>query len=105
MTVLDFQTSKPPNPPPASSVDPLDPEYVLETAIEDERTRLLKADSLLGCLQIALDPDAPEVADAYLPYVVEMARELIAESLRRLDFVHLQQLVHEAIHRADNYER
>lgn len=76
-----------------------DPMRKLESAIEDERTRLLKADSLLGCVQIALDSETSEVdvPVVYFPYVVGMARDLIAESLRRLDFVRLQPLVHQLI--------
>lgn len=76
---------------------PEDPIRQLETVIEDERTRLLKADSILGCVQIALDTEASDadVPVVYFPYVVETARELIAESLRRLDIVRLQPLMHQ----------
>ena len=76
----------------------------LETVIEDERTRLLKADSILGCAQIALDTEGSvvEVPVVYFPYVVGTARELIAESLRRLDFVRLQPLVHQVAREGGN---
>ena len=104
MTILDFRTSNPPgsNPDPLSgspSAVPLDPVDQLEIVIEDERTRLLKADALLGCRQVGLDPEALEVQpDVYFPYVVEMARELVAESIRRLDFFRLRKLVHQSIY-------
>src|SRR5438105_3498823 len=48
----------------------------LEAAIEEERERLMRADSVLGCLQIALDPEAVRVTpEPYFPEVVELVRE------------------------------
>ena len=84
-------------PPDGEQGLPQDPIQQLETVIEDERTRLLKADSILGCVQIALDTEASDVdvPVVYFPYVVGTARELIAESLRRLDFLSLHPLVHQ----------
>src|SRR5277367_1054993 len=50
----------------------------LEAAIEEERTRLMLADSVLGCLQIALDPEAIKVIpEPYFPEIVELARQFI----------------------------
>jgi hypothetical protein len=41
---------------------------VIEEALEEERTRLMLANSMLGCVQIALDPEAISVAPAvYFP--------------------------------------
>lgn len=91
MINLDFLT------PPAGESD-LPPLRQLETLIEDERTRLLKADAILGCVQIALDAEDSDLVDVpvvYFPYVVETARQLIAESARRLDFVQLQPLLYQ----------
>ena len=50
---------------------------VIEEALEEERTRLMLANSMLGCVQIALDPEAISVAPAvYFPEVLELARQL-----------------------------
>jgi hypothetical protein len=54
----------------------------LEAAIEEERTRLMLADSVLGCLQIALDPEAIRVTpEPYFPEVLVLARQFINESV------------------------
>jgi hypothetical protein len=53
------------NSPAALQVSPL------EAAIEEERSRLMLADSVLGCLQIALDPVAIRVTPfPYFPVVI-----------------------------------
>jgi len=60
----------------------------LETAIEDERSRLSRAQAVLGCLRMALlysdedgkDCDVGDFADA-----AEVARGLISEAVERLD--------------------
>lgn len=55
-------------------------------AIEAERDRLLAADSVLACLQIALDPEAVTVRPGpYFPDVVRITRKLIGKSIHRLD--------------------
>lgn len=55
-------------------------------AIEAERARLMAADSVLACLQIALDPEAVTVRPTpYFPDVVRIARKLIGKSINRLD--------------------
>jgi hypothetical protein len=47
---------------------------VIEEALEEERTRLMLANSMLGCVQIALDPEAITVAPAvYFPEVLEVS--------------------------------
>jgi hypothetical protein len=49
----------------------------LEDAVEEERTRLMLANSTLGCIQIALDPEAITVSPTvYFPEVLEAARQL-----------------------------
>jgi hypothetical protein len=42
---------------------------VIEGALEEERTRLMLANSMLGCVQIALDPEGRTSArcSAYVP--------------------------------------
>jgi hypothetical protein len=82
------------NPP-----DPPDLINLLETVIEEERARLMAAEATLGCLQSALDPEAIKVQpDVYFPHVVGLARELVSESIRRLDYFRLRKLVHESIY-------
>jgi hypothetical protein len=67
----------------------------LEAAIEAARERLMRADSVLGCLQIALDPEAVRVTpEPYFPEVVELAREYINTSIRHLEYQEVRRLVH-----------
>ncbi len=62
------------------------PFRVLEETIEEERTRLMLAESVLGCLQIALDPEAIKITpEPYFPEVLDLARQFINKSLRQLD--------------------
>ena len=43
----------------------------LEEALEEERTQLMLANSMLGCLQVALDPEAITVTPpVYFPEVL-----------------------------------
>jgi hypothetical protein len=64
-----------------------DPLAVIEEALENERARLMLANSMLGCVQIALDPEAISVAPpVYFPEVLELARQLINTSVRQLEY-------------------
>ncbi|PZN30636.1 MAG: hypothetical protein DIU71_11770 [Proteobacteria bacterium] len=66
------------------------PETVGEV-VEEERLRLMKAHSLLACTVAAMEADEAMRADGpYYPALIEMAGELIDESIRRLDSVHLR---------------
>jgi hypothetical protein len=66
---------------------------VIEGALEEERTRLMLANSVLGCVQIALDPEAISVAQAvYFPEVLESVRQLINTSVRRLEYEEIRRL-------------
>jgi hypothetical protein len=68
---------------------------VIEEALEEERTRLMLANSMLGCVQIALDPEAISVAPAvYFPEVLELARQLTNTSVRRLEYAEIRRLLH-----------
>ena len=70
----------------------------LEAAIEEERSRLMLADSVLGCLQIALDPEAIRVTPVpYFPEVLELAREFINKSVRRLEYEEIRRLLQSSI--------
>jgi len=75
--------------PPESLLNPL------HEAIEDERARLGKADSVLGCLSMAL-MDAEQGNDKDLPYfadVADVARKLVRKSINQLDSVRIGPLI------------
>jgi hypothetical protein len=66
----------------------------LEAAIEETRERLMLADSVLGCLQIALDPEAVRVKpEPYFPEVVELVRKFINSSIRHLEYEEVRRLM------------
>lgn len=57
--------------------------------------RLMLANSMLGCMQIALDPEAISVTSpVYFPEVLELARQLINTSVRRLEHEEIRRLLH-----------
>ncbi len=67
----------------------------IEEALEEERARLMLANSMLGCVQIALDPEAIRIVSAvYFPEVLELARQLIDTSVRRLEYEEIRRLLH-----------
>ena len=71
---------------------------VIEEALEEERTRLMLANSVLGCVQIALDPEAISIAPAvYFPEVLDLARQLINTSVRRLEYDEIRRLSHRSM--------
>jgi hypothetical protein len=58
----------------------------LEGIVEDERSRLMKAHSILSCAVIAMEDEQVCTGEGpYWPSVIESASELIDESMRRLD--------------------
>jgi hypothetical protein len=65
----------------------------VERAIEAERDNLSKAESLLGCLAIAMEHGAweheDEVVPPYYPDVARMARNLVRQSINALDSLNL----------------
>jgi hypothetical protein len=65
----------------------------LESAIEAERDNLSKAESLLGCLAIAMEHGAweheDEVVPPYYPDMARMARNLARQSINALDSLNL----------------
>jgi hypothetical protein len=66
----------------------------LEAEIEEERSRLMLADSVLGCLQIALDPEAIRVTpEPYFPEILDLARKFINKSVRRLEYEEIRRLL------------
>jgi hypothetical protein len=68
---------------------------VFEEALEEERARLMLVNSMLGCVQIALDPEAVGVEPpVYFPEVLELARQLINTSVQRLEYDEMRRLLH-----------
>jgi hypothetical protein len=66
----------------------------LEDAIEDERARLMDAESILHCVVIAMSEGDP--ADTHAPYyqnVIGIAREILVESINRLDSVRMRPIL------------
>jgi hypothetical protein len=62
----------------------------LHEAIENERGNLSKAESVLGCLAIAMEYEADSVDGPYYPDVAQLARELVRQSIHGLDSLVLQ---------------
>jgi hypothetical protein len=74
-----------------------DPLAVIEETLEKERARLILANSMLGCVQIALDPEAINVTPpVYFPEVLELACQLINTSVRKLEYEEIRQLLQRA---------
>ena len=62
----------------------------LEDAIDEERGRLMRAHSLLNCIAIAMDAeDISPGSGPHYPTLIETARDLVNESINRLDSVNL----------------
>ena len=57
----------------------------LENTIEDERARLMTVHSLLGCIAIAMRVELGNPGAPHYLTLVEMARDLLDESILRLD--------------------
>ena len=71
---------------------------MIEGALEEERTRLMLANSMLGCVQIALDPEAITIAQpVYFPEVLQLARQLINTSVRQLEYEEIRRLLHRSM--------
>jgi hypothetical protein len=64
--------------------------------IEAERTRLMQTESLLQCLLVALEDEEVETRSPYYPHVIELARELLTQSIGQLDSLRLRPLIEQA---------
>ncbi len=62
----------------------------LHEAIEEERGNLSKTESLLGCLAISLEHETDPASAPYYPDVAGLARDLLKQSINRLDSLNLQ---------------
>lgn len=70
----------------------------LSDAIEDERSRLMRVESLIECLLAAMDNDDDAGTEApYYPNVIEMMYELVQETIDKLDSVNVKPLIRELI--------
>jgi hypothetical protein len=63
----------------------------LHDAIETERGNLSKAESVLGCLAIAMEYESDSVNGPHYPDVAQLAREMVRQSINSLDSLVLQQ--------------
>jgi hypothetical protein len=65
----------------------------LHEAIEEERGNLSKTESLLGCLAISMEHETDPATAPYYPDVAGLARDLLKQSINRLDSLNLQKRV------------
>lgn len=70
----------------------------IEDAIEEERSRLMRAETILQCVLVAMNDndgfgdDDRDVDGPHYPTMIELARDLLNLSIRRLDSVNLNQV-------------
>ena len=66
----------------------------LERAIDVERRRLSKAQSILGCLAVALETPTAHTSNGLdFGQVAEVVRDLVNSSIERLDSVNLAKIL------------
>jgi hypothetical protein len=65
------------------------PLHVALRAIEIERDNLSRAESLLGCLTVAMEKGEMSHKGPYYPDVAEMARQILRKSINALDPIYL----------------
>src|ERR1700676_1987342 len=63
----------------------------LHDAIETERGNLSKAESVLGCLVIAMEYETDPINGPHYPDVAQLALDLVSQSINGLDSLVLQQ--------------
>jgi hypothetical protein len=69
----------------------------LMEVIEEERTRLMQAESLLQCILIAMEDAEGEARKLYYPNLIELIRSLVNQSIGALDSVRLRPLIEQMI--------
>ena len=75
---------------PAVDSPPAPDTSALENIVEEERSRLMKALAILNCVVIAMEDEGICAGGGpYYPAVIESARDLVNESINRLDGVGL----------------
>ena len=76
----------------STSVPPVDSE-ILRESIEAERGRLMTAEALLHCIVIAMDDDDCQRSDGpHYQSVIDVARDLINQSINQLDSINLRRV-------------
>lgn len=78
---------------------------LLEDLIEEERSRLMKADAILHCVLVAMEDDGGDATHApHYPSIVELARDLVNQSINQLDSVQIGPTMHQppAMHKHKN---
>lgn len=64
--------------------------YLVKDLIEVERSRMMRAYSVLECAIMAMESEEPPYRKGpYYPGLMELARDLIDESIRRLDLIYV----------------
>jgi hypothetical protein len=78
--------------PPEPTDFPFSNPYLaaIEESIEAERARLMTAHTLLSCAAIAMDAEDIAYPGPYYPTIVELARDLVNESISKLDAANLE---------------
>jgi hypothetical protein len=66
-------------------------------AIETERDNLSRAESVLGCLQVAMEYDEMHPRSPYYPDVTEIARQMLRRSINALDPINLPARRHDRV--------
>jgi hypothetical protein len=74
--------------PPLPTISGAQLKLLLE-AIETERDNLSRADSLLGCLEIAMEYGETTHKGPYYPDVAQIARAMVRKSIGALDPINL----------------
>jgi len=67
---------------------------LLRDAIESERGKLVKAESVLGCLTISMEYESDLRTGPHYPDVVQVACDLIRQSIDGLDSLNLERFMH-----------
>lgn len=70
-------------------------------AVETQRSRLMKAESALHCAIAALDGENCKAGRPYYPDVLELAGDLLRESINQLDSMRLRALAEQSTSGAD----
>jgi hypothetical protein len=55
------------------------------SALRSDRRLLMRANSVLGCVAVALEYDGPKSEELDFADAIEVARELISQSIERLE--------------------
>jgi hypothetical protein len=65
------------------------PDKALRDAIQQERARLMTAETVMHCVAIAMDDDGAGADAPHYPTLIELSRDLVKQAIDRLDFIRL----------------